>query len=204
MQNVCIEATGNSIKLTTTDIDISINCEVECEVTEPGATTLPVKILANMVSCSAEGVIDVDVGEGGRASIRAGSTKFRLVGIDAKEFPSLPKNDDAYAYSLKQSSLKEMFRKTAYAASQDETRRTLRGVMLAFKNGRITMVATDGRRLALVEKDPEFPGSDWLSQKPRLETAPLPVRPGPFSAQADVETVAREYNFPSARARAGN
>ncbi|MBP5320083.1 MAG: hypothetical protein J6334_03770 [Kiritimatiellae bacterium] len=46
------------------------------------------------------------------------------------------------------------------------------------------------------EKDPVFPGSDWLSQKPRLETAPLPVRPGPFSAHADPETVAREYAFP--------
>ena len=46
------------------------------------------------------------------------------------------------------------------------------------------------------EKDPSFVGSDWLSQKPRLETAPLPVRPGPFSAHADPETVAREYNFP--------
>ena len=46
------------------------------------------------------------------------------------------------------------------------------------------------------EKDPVFPGSDWLSQKPRLETAPLPVRPGPFSAHADPDTVAREYCFP--------
>ena len=46
------------------------------------------------------------------------------------------------------------------------------------------------------EKDPVFPGSDWLSQKPRLETAPLPVRPGPFSAHADLETVSREYCFP--------
>ena len=46
------------------------------------------------------------------------------------------------------------------------------------------------------EKDPVFPGSDWLSQKPRLETAPLPVRPGPFSAHADPDTVLREYCFP--------
>lgn len=157
MQNVLIEANGASIKLTTTDIDISINCEVQCEVAEPGSTTLPVKILANMISCSAEGVIDVEVGEGERASIRAGSAKFRLVGIDAREFPSLPNDDDAYSYVVPQATIKEMFRKTSYAASQDETRRTLRGVMLAFKNGRITMVATDGRRLALVEKDYEFP-----------------------------------------------
>ena len=157
MQNVYIEARGASIRLTTTDIDISINCEVQCEVTEPGATTLPVKILASMVSCSAEGVIEVEVGEGERARIRAGSTKFRLVGISANEFPSLPSDDDAYVYTVQQATIKEMLRKTAYAASQDETRRTLRGVMLAFKNGRITMVATDGRRLALVEKDYDFP-----------------------------------------------
>ena len=46
------------------------------------------------------------------------------------------------------------------------------------------------------ESDPVFPGSEWLSQKPRLKTAPAPVRPGPFSAHADPETVGREYNFP--------
>lgn len=157
MQNVFIRAEGSSIRLTTTDIDISINCEVECEVAEPGATTLPVKILANMVSCSAEGVIDVEVAEGERATIRAGSAKFRLVGIDAREFPTLPSDDGAFAYSVSQATIKEMLRKTAYAASQDETRRTLRGVMMTFKDGNLTMVATDGRRLALVETGYEFP-----------------------------------------------
>lgn len=157
MQNVYIETTGAAIRLTTTDIDISINCEIPCEVVEPGTTTLPVKILTNMISCSAEGAIEVEVGEGERASIRAGSTKFRLVGINPQEFPNLPQDDDAYVYTVQQATVREMLRKTSYAASQDETRRTLRGVMMAFKNGRLTMVATDGRRLALVEKDYEFP-----------------------------------------------
>lgn len=157
MQNVLIEANGSSIKMTTTDIDISINCEVPCEVSEPGSTTLPAKILSDMVSCSAEGEIKVEVGEGEKASIYAGRAKFRLGGISANEFPSLPKDDDAYTYTVQQATFKEMLRKTAYAASQDETRRTLRGVMIAFKNSRLTMVATDGRRLALVEKDYEFP-----------------------------------------------
>lgn len=157
MQNALIEAADGILKMTTTDLDISINCQTECEVAEPGRTTLPVKILFSMISCSAEGKIDVEVDEDQKASIRAGSAKYRLSGIKAEEFPALPASDDSFSYTVPQAVVKEMLRKTAYAASQDETRRTLRGVMMSFKDGSFTMVATDGRRLALVEKDFEIP-----------------------------------------------
>ena len=157
LQNVMIEATENSIKLTTTDLDISIKCEVECDVAEEGSTTLPVKLLFTSMTKAAEGEIEIDVDAQERASIKAGSARFKLQGMPAGEFPQLPEEGDAYAYTVPQATIREMLRKTSYAASQDDTRRMLKGVLMSFKDEKLTMVATDGRRLAMVENEMEFP-----------------------------------------------
>ena len=157
MQNVLIEASGNELKLTTTDLDISIKTECECEVMESGMTTLPVKYLFNLISKAVEGEIEVDIDSNDRATIKAGSARFKLAGMRESEFPKLPQEEGAVEYKLEQSVFKEMLRKVAYAASQDDTRRTLKGVLMSFKGDKLTMVATDGRRLALVEKEVEFP-----------------------------------------------
>ena len=157
LQNVLMEAGENRLVMTTTDLDISIRSSVECEIVESGATTLPVKLLFNSISKAAEGEIVVEVDDKERATITAGSAKFKLAGLPEADFPRLPKDEDAYAYEIPQATLREMFRKVSYAASQDDTRRTLKGVLMSFKNSKLTMVATDGRRLALVENEIEFP-----------------------------------------------
>jgi len=157
MQNVKIETTEDGkLRMTTSDLDISVESVVECEVEEPGVTTLPVKILSAAVSCSSEGVMNLEVDESDKASLRAGSAKYRLSGLSASLFPQFPKNEGSYTYTLKQVTLKEMLRKTAYAASQDDTRRNLKGVLMRFKDSKLTLVATDGRRMALVEKEEDF------------------------------------------------
>ena len=157
LQNVMIEGRENSIKLTTTDLDISIKSEVECEVTEEGVTTLPVKLLFTSITKAAEGEITVECDAQERATIKAGSARFRLQGMPGSEFPSIPEDGEAYIYTVPPATIREMLRKTAYAASQDDTRRTLKGVLMSFKDEKLTMVATDGRRLALVESELEFP-----------------------------------------------
>jgi len=157
LQNVKIEAQDNSINLMTTDLDISIKAEVECEVLEKGETTLPVKLLFTSMTKAAEGEIEIDVDAQERASIKAGSARFKLQGMPALEFPQLPEGGEAYSYSIPKATVREMLRKTSYAASQDDTRRMLKGVLMSFKDEKLTMVATDGRRLALVEKELEFP-----------------------------------------------
>ena len=159
LQNVLMEARGKELTLTTTDLDISIRNTVECEVSELGVTTLPVKLLSTAVLKAAEGVIEVEIDAKERASITAGSAKFKLVGMPESEFPRLPSGDEQFQYTIQQQVLREMFRKTSYAASQDDTRRTLKGVLMSFKDSKLTMVATDGRRLALVENEMEFPKS---------------------------------------------
>ena len=157
LQNVLLEAKGKELCMTTTDLDISIRSICECEVVEQGNSTIPVKLLFNAVAKVAEGEVQVSVDAHERAEITAGSAKFKLAGMPAMEFPRLPQDEDAYSYSIPQATLKEMLRKVAYAASQDDTRRTLKGVLMSFKDGKLTMVATDGRRLALVESENEFP-----------------------------------------------
>ena len=160
LQNVLIEASNGEVVLTTTDLDMSIRSAVECDVLEGGATTLPVKLLFNSISKAAEGEVTVEVDEKERATIMAGSAKFKLAGLPEKDFPRLPKDEEAYSYVIPQATLREMFRKVSYAASQDDTRRTLKGVLMSFKDSKLTMVATDGRRLALVENEIEFPKSN--------------------------------------------
>ena len=157
LQNVMIEAKGNELKMTTTDLDISIKTVCECMVEEEGATTLPVKLLFTAVTKVAEGEIEVVVDDKERATISAGNARYKLAGMPESEFPRLPNDSDAYTYSLPQQTFREMLRKVAYAASQDDTRRTLKGVLMSFKDSKLTMVATDGRRLALVENEVEFP-----------------------------------------------
>ncbi len=157
LQNVLLEANGDELKMTTTDLDISIKTSAKCETEESGATSLPVKLLFNSINKAAEGLVEVEVGEDEKASITAGSARFRMTGLPEKDFPRLPQDEDAYTYEIEGQTIKEMLRKTAYAASQDDTRRTLKGVLMSFKEQKLTMVATDGRRLALVEKEMEFP-----------------------------------------------
>lgn len=159
LQNVLIEASGSEIKLTTTDLDISVMASCEGEVAERGSTTLPVKFLFNAVSKVAEGEVEVEIDSKERASISAGNAKFKLVGMPEKEFPKLPSDEDAFSYVIPQATFKEMLRKVSYAASQDDTRRTLKGVLMSFKDQKLTMVATDGRRLAMIENEIEFPKS---------------------------------------------
>jgi DNA polymerase-3 subunit beta len=157
LQNVMIESAERSIRLTTTDLDISIKAEVECEVLEGGSTTLPVKLLFTSITKAAEGEVEIEVDSQERATIKAGSARFKLQGMPASEFPQLPEEGDAFSYTIPQATIREMLRKTSYAASQDDTRRMLKGVLMSFKDEKLTMVATDGRRLALVEKELEFP-----------------------------------------------
>ena len=157
LQNVLLEANGEDLKLTTTDLDLSIVCTVKCEVKEPGSSTLPVKLLANSVLKAPEGVIEVEIDEQEKGKLLAGSSIFRIIGKPAADFPLFTIDEESCEYTLPRVALYEMLRKTQYAASQDDTRRTLKGVLISFKDGKLTMVATDGRRLAMVEKEMEFP-----------------------------------------------
>lgn len=157
LQNVLFEARENELKMTTTDLDISIMVICECSVIESGVSTLPVKLLFNAMSKVAEGDVEIEVDKNDRALIKAGNARYKIAGMSESEFPKLPKDEEAYVYKIPQHTFREMLRKVSYSASQDDTRRTLKGVLMSFRDSKLTLVATDGRRLAMVESEIEFP-----------------------------------------------
>lgn len=157
LSNALIKAEDGKLWITTTDLDMTVRCCVEAEIIEAGSTTLPVRRLVGIVRELPEGRITFEVNEEDIASVQCGASFFKINGLPMRDFPPVPGTEGKFCYRIDQGALREMLRKTSYAASLDETRRVLNGVLMAFKDGKLTMVATDGRRLALVEHEVEFP-----------------------------------------------
>jgi DNA polymerase-3 subunit beta len=157
LSNVLLEAEDGKLFLTTTNLEVTVKCAVEAEVDKEGAGTLPARRMSGIVRELPDKSIEIDIDEKNTGTIRCNSSYFRVVGLGSDEFPPMPKTGGKYTYHIDQGAFREMLRKTAYAASTDETRYILNGVLLSFKEDKLTMVATDGRRLALVEYEMEFP-----------------------------------------------
>jgi DNA polymerase-3 subunit beta len=93
------------------------------------------------------------------ASIRSGPSFFKIIGLSEAEFPPLPDFEGSKEFRIPQQVMRDGLRKTSYAISSDETRYVLNGIFASFREGKMTLVATDGRRLAMVDSDLEFPAS---------------------------------------------
>ena len=163
LANTLLTAEDKKLWLTTTDLDVTIRCSVEADVSKTGSTTLPVRRLSGITRELPDKVIEFEIDEKNVATVKCESSFFKIIGMAAEEFPPLAKPDTKFTYHLDQGVFKEMLRKTSYAASTDETRYVLNGVLLNFKAGKLAMVATDGRRLALVEQEVEFPKEAEIS-----------------------------------------
>jgi DNA polymerase-3 subunit beta len=159
LSNVLLEAEGNSLRLTTTDLDVGVTGSVKAKVKQSGSTTLPARRLAGIVRELPVNEVSVEVDSKNTASIRSGPSFFKILGLAKDEFPPLATFEDANEYKISQRVLKDGLRMTSYAISTDETRYVLNGIFCSFKGGALTLVATDGRRLAMVENDIEFPES---------------------------------------------
>lgn len=159
LSNVLIEASNGKLKLTTTDLDVGVSGEIPAEVEVEGKTTMPVKRLASIIGVLPASDVEVSVDSNDVASISCGPSFFKILGLSESEFPALPAFEAAEEYKLPQNELKVALKKTSYSISTDETRYVLNGIFLSFHEQKLTLVATDGRRLALVENELEYPES---------------------------------------------
>ena len=157
LSNVLIEAEKDQISLTTTNLDLGIRCQIKAEVKETGSVTLPVKRLAGIVRELPNIDVTVDASPNHQVKLASGGSNFRIMGIGKDEFPPLPEFGDEKSFNLEQGELTDMLKSVSYAQSSDETRYILNGVYFNFKDGKLTLVATDGRRLAHVSKEMEVP-----------------------------------------------
>lgn len=153
LSNVLINAQQGSITLTTTNLDLGIRCSIKAEVQSPGAITLPVRKLATIVRSLPNQEVQIDASSGNQAKITSGGSNFRLMGIGEDEFPPLPSFQDQHVFNLPQNALLDMLKSVSYAQSADEDRYILNGVYFVFEEDKLTLVATDGRRLALAARE---------------------------------------------------
>src|SRR6266853_653982 len=153
LSNVLLRAEGERLELTATDLDVTISCGVEAKIKKPGASTIPVKRLFGIVRELNNAEIDLEVDEKNICSIRSGPSFYKIHGLSADEFPPLPVFKEEKKVVVVQETVKTMMKKTSFAISTDESRYVLNGILISLKDHKMTMVATDGRRLALVDEE---------------------------------------------------
>lgn len=157
--NVLVETNDSGISLSVTDLQVSLTSQVEAEVKRHGGTTLPARRLFSICRELPPGEIHLEADAKDACSIKSGQSYFKILGLPKADFPPLPVLNNAKTITLEQIVIKDLLRKTSYAISTDETRYVLNGVLISIREKTITMVATDGRRLALAEHEQEFPKS---------------------------------------------
>lgn len=148
LDGILIEASNNRLKLTGTDLEISIETFVDCEVLEEGSIVVNSRIFGDIVKKLPAGLIHIEV-VNNNINIRCGNSEFNIAGNPGEDYPELPLIVESETFSLPTDILKAVIKQTVFATSQDETRPSLTGVLLEISNGQISFVALDGYRLAL-------------------------------------------------------
>ena len=151
-----IEAEEGHISLTTTNLDLGIRCRIKADVSEPGGLTLPVRKLATIIRELPQNEIFIETSENNQAKITSGGSNFKIMGISTEEFPPLPSFENRHVFELSQTEIVSMLKSVSYGQSSDENRYILNGVYFNFADEKLTLVATDGRRLALTALDTEI------------------------------------------------
>ncbi|MFH1457651.1 MAG: DNA polymerase III subunit beta [Candidatus Omnitrophota bacterium] len=152
LSNVLLEAQSNGLKLTATDLDIGISCVVPVDIQEPGSITVPAKRFGDIIRELPSDNIDVTTKKNNLVTIDVKSCQFKIMGLGKEEFPKLPEFKDQEVIKLEQSLLKQMLNLTSFAVSFDETRYILNGILFKINKNIFSLVATDGKRLAIIEK----------------------------------------------------
>lgn len=147
LTNILIEALDNKLKLSATDLDISISATLECSVTKKGSVALPARILFEIIRELPESEITVEM-VGNKVEIKIPNGSYKIAAVSPDDFPKLPAVNTKREIKIDGTQFVQMIRKTSFACSTDETRPALNGVLWQTKGERMLMVATDGHRLA--------------------------------------------------------
>ena len=151
LSNFLFEAAGDHLNLTATDLDLSLRTSAPVKVKKEGSCTVPARKLYDYVKLLPEGDITIKLLENHWVSIRSGRSNTKMVGMARANFPALPNFPSAGVIKIPAAILKTFIAKTIFAISNEESRYTLNGALMVLKPESITMVATDGHRLAHIE-----------------------------------------------------
>ena len=152
LSNFLFEAADDTLTITATDLDQGVRTSCAAKVKKPGACTIPARKLYDYIKLLPEGDISIKLMDNHWVQIRAGRSNTKMVGMARANFPQVPEFPTTGAFKLSVASLENMISKTIFAISNEESRYTLNGALLVLKAESMAMVATDGHRLAHIEK----------------------------------------------------
>src|SRR6476620_10048934 len=155
LSNYLFEAGGDKLSLTATDLDLSLRTACAAKVKKEGSCTIPARKLYDYVKLLPDADITIKLLENHWVSIRCGRSNTKMVGMARSNFPSLPAFPTSGVVKIPALVLRAMIAKTVFAIANEESRYTLNGALMVLKSESITMVATDGHRLAHVERSGE-------------------------------------------------
>jgi len=151
LSNFLFEASGDKLSITATDLDLSLRTSCPAKVKKEGSCTVPARKLYDYVKLLADGDISIKLLENHWVQIRSGRSNTKMVGMARANFPALPLFPAESALQLPAQVLRQLIGRTIFSISNEESRYTLNGALLVLKPESLTMVATDGHRLAHIE-----------------------------------------------------
>jgi DNA polymerase III subunit beta len=151
LSNFLFEATGDKLLITATDLDLSLRTSCPAKVKKEGSCTIPARKLYDYVKLLGDGDISIKLLENHWVQIRSGRSNTKMVGMARANFPALPLFPAESALQLPAQVLRQLIGRTIFSISNEESRYTLNGALLVLKPESLTMVATDGHRLAHIE-----------------------------------------------------
>jgi DNA polymerase-3 subunit beta len=164
LANVLLEASGKNVSLLATDLDVGLRSRCEATVGKSGTLTLPAKKLFEIVSALPETDIRIEEDKGGKSvTVAADRFESRMQTLPASEFPTPPQDGGPAEASLPGAAVKRMILHTRFAITSEDTRYFLNGAQLVLREDSMSMVATDGHRLAFMSVR-ETPGKGAKSE----------------------------------------
>ena len=174
LANVLMETDGNSIRLLATDIEVTLTSSCEAAVDKPGAVTLPAKKLYEIVRSLPDGDVKLaSMKDGNHVTVSADRFESKMPTMPVGDFPTPPTSDLANATTIPSTALRQLIAKTQFAITGEDTRYYLNGALFVVKSDGMTMVATDGHRLALATAARPGKGDDIKAILPRKTLAEL-------------------------------
>ena len=150
LSNVLLKAADGRLQIAATDLDVTILSSCAARITTPGGVTIEAKRLFDVVRSLPDDDVHFTLQENNSMLIESGTAKFRLLGLPAEDYPTLPTVNVSEGFTLPLDELKTMVGKVKFAITHEETRFQLNGALLKVQPNKMEMVATDGHRMALI------------------------------------------------------
>jgi DNA polymerase-3 subunit beta len=150
LSNVLMKASDGKLQIAATDLDVTILPSLPATITSPGGVTIEAKRLFDVVRSLPDEDVHIALQENNSVLIESGTAKFRLLGLPAEDYPTLPVVTGGEVFTLPLNELKTMVAKVIFAITHEETRFQLNGALLKVQPTKMEMVATDGHRMALI------------------------------------------------------